>query len=312
MKSPFPSFKILLATILVIAIYSTYNFFSKSQSQYFQLNLDWNNIKEVAEYGEVEIDSFTYNFLKLIIQNESFESNLQNTYMLKNKRKEYYFKFTNANINNQVCEFTGVEWLNGMPGSRLKTGNLYEFDLKLLKQPGKSVVTLGDNQLLYNEAKYFRRAIARENPVNFKGRNKDVFNFAHEAYNFNKISQIYDKIDDVESAEVYILFLGSQDIDTPLQTFDMILTQIINKLLYEKGVEKIILIELPKTKSPERNERYAQFNQLLNSKSNEEQVILIKTQSIFGEDMSMYLMHDGIYPNKIGYEKLAIEVAKHL
>lgn len=88
--------------------------------------------------------------------------------MLKNKRKEYYFKFTNANINNQVCEFTGVEWLNGMPGSRLKTGNLYEFDLKLLKQPGKSVVTLGDNQLLYNEAKYFRRAIARENPVNFK------------------------------------------------------------------------------------------------------------------------------------------------
>lgn len=74
MKSPFPSFKILLATILVIAIYSTYNFFSKSQSQYFQLNLDWNNIKEVAEYGEVEIDSFTYNFLKLIIQNESFES----------------------------------------------------------------------------------------------------------------------------------------------------------------------------------------------------------------------------------------------
>ena len=306
---PFPSNKVMLTTILLVAFGFGIKFISSSNQQFFQLNFDWDKEKPIKELGTAILDSVSYNYVE--ISKNIFQPNPQYTYKLSTKTNSYYFRYVYALEDSANLQFKGVEWITDIPEIINTEYNIEEVFLPLKKGVGPTVVTLGDRLLIQNEAKYYRKDLNKLFPVSFKGQYNDVFDFSHEAVKTNTSSLILSQIKNVPQADYYVLMYGSNENFDSLKTFQRNTEEIL-KFLESKNPQKIVLITLPPSKDAIINQRNKGINDVLFKLSKTNNVELIDTFQLFSENLEKYLREGGINISRDGYFKLAKETAKRI
>ena len=63
----FPSNKTIVITFLVLVTWFGIKFVNKANDLFFQLNYNWNKEEIIKDYGEVTLDSVTYNFVSIYL-----------------------------------------------------------------------------------------------------------------------------------------------------------------------------------------------------------------------------------------------------
>lgn len=305
----FPSKSTMIILILAITVFSTYRYALKVDNKLIQNTFDWSNEKKINSFDGLLIDSVSYNYLGIYNFDPGLTLNYQNTYTLeKANRKKYYFRFAFSIKTDSLIQIRGVEWLTGVPDFTQKPITLIESDIPLKEKKGKTVVSIGNEILVKNEAKYFRRKLASETDLNFEGRFKDVYNYKHEATNSDEWYEKLDEVDSISSAEIYILMGSFSEDLISNDDFIFSLNKFIKSLSKKEGNEMILWILLPKVKNDLENQKRHKINELIKSLE-EPKLFILDSDSILG-DKANYLMPDSVQLNKYGYEKLAEEVIK--
>ena len=308
----FPSKLTMIVSILLLAVFSTLKYSTKLNSQLFQLKFDWNDEQVISESDNLVIDSISYNYLAVSGLSEKYNPSNQNTFSVNvSKGERYFFRFINYERNDKKFIFRAVEWLTGVPEKPHDPVSIIESDIPLQKNKGKSIVTLGNELLVKDEAKYFRRKIAIDKEVNFEGRVKDVFNYKHEAVNSENWEEKWDEVEDVPPADVYILFGIVNENKITDKSYRNKLSSFLNELAHRKETQKIIWILSPYVKNKTQNARNQVSNQYISSLKMDK-LQLLDAYSIFEKEETDYLMADSIQLNKYGYEKLADKTAELL
>lgn len=305
----FPSNKIMITTILLVALGFGIKFMTTSNTQFFQLNFDWDKEEPLKTIGSVRLDSVSYNYVK--VSHNEFEPSPQHTYKLSLGNKSYYFRYVFLLRDGDAIEFKGVEWITDTPETTKVDYSLKEVFLPLKTGNGPTVVTLGDRFLINNEAKYYRKDLTTMFPVTFKGGYYDVFDFAHEARNLNTSEDILKKINSLPQAEFYILMYGSNEEMDSLQTFKRNTLEII-ELLKAKSPTKIIFITLPPSKDKIISERNAKLNSIFIELSKSEKVEWIDSFELFSDNLDKFIRKDGVNITRDGYYELAKETTKRI
>lgn len=299
----------MFVTVFLVTIGFGIKFITKSNKQFFQLNSDWSKEKTIKSYGEILLDSVSYNYVKF--QKESFSPEASTTYKLSNENGTYYFRYIYSINNKGTYEFKGVEWITDIPDQINAVYTIEEVYVPLKVIKGPSLMTIGDQFLIENEAKYFKKDLLNIYPVNFKGSYFDVFNFQHEAIIGNTSSNIIKQVQSIESADFYVLMYGFNDDLDSLPEFKSNTLKIL-KTLKTKTDKKSIFILLPPSKNEVINKSNIEKNKVLLELSEIENIELINTFLLFKEDLDKYIRDDGITISRDGYYKLAKETAKLL
>lgn len=303
----FPSKLSMTIIIALIAVFSTYRYAMKLNTKLIQNFFDWDKEVLIHSYNQLTVDSVSYNYLT--IRNSISKPYNQNTFALENQSgQKYYFRFINFFQTDSTSTFSTVEWITGVPDKTDGNFTITESDIPLKIRNGKTLVTIGSDLLVKNEAKYFRRKIASELNINFEGRTKDVFNFKHEAVNSDDWTSEMTEVDLIPNAEIYIVFGDfSEQTNSELKNKT---ERFLEKLTNKEKNEKIIWILLPDVRNEQEKARRKKINQFILSLENPKLEIL-DANSIF-ENNEIYLMTDGIQLNKVGYETLAHEIVNML
>ena len=304
----FPSNKTIVITFLVLVTWFGIKFVNKANDLFFQLNYNWNEKEIIKEYGEVTLDSVTYNFLSIYLD-KNIQLNPLITYKLHNN-DSYYFRYTYALTKNNNYRFFGVEWITETPSSENKTYSFSEINLPLNQKDGVSMITLGDQYLITNEAKYFRKFLAQNNSFFFKGTYNDVFNYPHEAINKNTSIKIISQLENIEPADTFVLFFGAEDNLTSAKEIKKNIEIIINKLRVEKKAKKIIFITLPPSKIDVVNKHNIDYNKIIEELAEVSNVIILDSYALFKDDIEKYIRKDGISLSKDAYYLLAKKVSE--
>lgn len=305
--SSFPSNKIMFITVFCITIGFGAKFILKSNSQFFQLNFDWDKGKIIKSYGEMILDSVSYNYVKF--QKEGFYPKNSETYKISNESGSFYFRYIYTLKNKFTYEFKGVEWITDIPNQVNVNYAIEEVYLPLKTVNGPTIITIGDQLLMENEAKYYRKDIMKMYPANFKGSNFDVFDFQHEALNGNTSSNILNQIKTIEQTDFYILMYGSNESLDSLPAFKTNTKEIFSTLK-NKSPKKVIVISLPPSKDELINEENVKKNDVFFEFSKTNDIKLIDTFLLFDGNLEKYLREDGISISRDGYYKLAKETVK--
>ncbi len=306
----YPNKLIMILSILLVVILANYRYSSKLNKQLLQFKFDWNKEKIIHEIDDLKIDSLSYNRLMIDDVKENYKPNNQNTYsVVFDDNSKFYFRYVYSNITDSKILFSGLEWLNGQPEEKNQSIKLIESNIPMKKTGGKIVMTIGNEIVFNNEAKYFRRKMAEERKIDFIGDDKDVFNYSYQ--NINDSEQIMNQVKDIEPAEVYIIFWSPNEHTQISKTLQEDFQNLINFLDQTPKTQKIIWITLPSIKDNEQNFRIHLINEMIeNLKSSK--LIRIDSESILNEKNQEYLMSDGLSLNKYGYEKLAQGVIKQI
>lgn len=310
MKS-FPSNRIMFATLLILMLWFGFKFITSAKEHFFQLNFDWDNETEINDLGEVTIDSISYNYIGLISETK-ITTSPQNTYKLSAGKGNYYYRYDFVLDDSLKLEFKGVEWITGQPDLSNQKGHLTEIDISLMQNEGPSIITIGDQQLRKNEAKYFRKELRKITPVFFKGRFKDVFNIPHEAVDSNTSTTIVSQLDEIEKAGYYILFFGSNDTELSTGAIQNNITTIFKELLSKSSTKKVFVILLPPSINSEMNLYAVKYNAMILEAASDQKINVINTMTLFENKLDSYLRKDGVSISKRGYQKLANEIIKNL
>jgi len=164
---------------------------------------------------------------------------------------------------------------------------------------------------LENEAKYFRKFLAQQDDVKFKGRFNDVLNYPHEAINLNTSSSIIKQIDEIEDANSYILFFGSGDRPLTFQEIQKNLEIIIEKLKVNKSTKKITWILLPPSTIKEIDDFNTNYNKIIKEVAKSSNITLIDSYSLFKDNVQKYICADGFSLSKDAYYVLAKKVSEN-
>lgn len=306
----FPSKLTMVLSILVIAVLLHLRYNQKLFSKHHQLNFDWQKERVLQTWEESNLDSVSYNYLSLTGISEDVSPNNQFTYSVENQygKRQYFRYIYHIQKGNQI-EFRAVEWINGIPDSSFKRIILKESEVPMKKQKGKTVITIGDDYLLKDEAKYYRRKIAAESNFNFEGTKKDVFNYKHEAGRESSIQEVLNNGKEIPPAEIYILGWSSKQIFQ--KDFLNDADKLLRALSERPEAEKIIWLNAPKIKNQEVNESNLKLNQLLDNLNNNK-LLVLDCYTFFENEKKEYLMPDSIHLNKQGYEMLAKQTLKLL
>jgi lysophospholipase L1-like esterase len=307
--NPFPSYKLMLITILLVTLGFGIKFISSSNQQFFQLNFDWDKEEPVKNLGTAILDTVSYNYVE--ISNTNFQPDSQSTYKLSTKTDSYYFRYIYILREDKTIQFKGVEWITDIPESTGIEYNIEEVFLPLKDGTGPNVVAIGDRLLVENEAKYYRKDLTNLFPVTFKGEYYDVFDFPHEAVKTNTSTSILAQIKNIPKADYYVLMYGSNENLDSLETFKKNTKEIL-ETLQAKRPQKTILITLPPSNDTIVNQRNKQINNVFLELSKTNEFELIDTFQIFSENIDKYIRKDGINISRDGYYKLAKETAKHI
>jgi hypothetical protein len=310
MKS-FPSNRIMFATLLILVLWFGFKFIASAKEHFFQLNFDWDNVTESKDLGEVSIDSISYNYLGLNLDHE-ITTSAQNTYRLSAGRSNYYFRYDYAVETTLKLEFKGIEWITGQPELTKQKAHLTEINISLIQTEGPSIITLGDHLLRKNEAKYFRKELRKGTPLVFKGRFKDVFNFPHEAVDSNTSTTIVSQLDEIEKAEYYILFFGTNDTVLSSEEIQNNIATIFKTFLSDTTTKQVFIILLPPSVNSEVNAHAINYNTMILEAVNDRKIKVINTMTLFENKLDNYLRKDGISISKSGYQKLANVIIKNL
>lgn len=309
-----PSKSAIVFIWIILMIYLGFNFFKKPSEVLFQMSYDWEKVSLIDSIGNVEIDSVSFDFLLL---KNNFNVNptvsTNNTYKLATSKTAYYFRTSDLIISDQQIMFSGVRWVNGYPEKNLKSGILEIIDLPLKQEGKKSVVTIGDSEMIWQEARDLRKKLHLKNQdLVFLGSKKDVNGFAHEASVYSTSREILNNVDKIPAAEIYILFFGAQDKEIPPAELKKNACQIIKNLSSRNQTKKIITISLPPS-NVEAFERYnVGYNEILKecTSENEKSVVIPLYERL--QEETEYLMPDGVHLNEKGYSILVKMLDKSL
>lgn len=301
-----PSKSAIVFIWIILMVYLGYNFFKKPNEILFQMSYDWENFSLIDSIGKVEIDSVSFDYLNL---KNNFQVNptvsTDNTYKLGAPKTAYYFRSSELVISDSQIVFSGVKWINGHPEKNISSGILEIIDLPLKQTGKKTVVTIGDSEMMWMEARDLRKKLYLKNQnLVFKGSKKDVNGFAHEASVYATATEIAENLDKIPIAENYVLFFGAQDKKTENSILKSKICQILEKLALRKETKKIIVISLPPSPVKEFEKYNLAYNKILeeciaeNNKS-----VLIPLHERLREETD-YLIKDGVHMNEKGYSIL--------
>lgn len=305
----FPSKKIYIITFLIILSYLTLDFQMKGRRDFLQLNYDWNNIKIVNEVEEeFFIDSISYDYVSIFKKSNQQEFkglDIKNTFCFQNK---FYFRCSSIVEKENRIVFSGGYWINAMPEKQIKNSSLTEVDLPLIQTGGRTICMIGDSQFVWKYGKYTRREISKKvKNADFIGRDKDVYGYSYEAEILNNSNKILKEIENIPSANLYILFLGAHEDDLKSAKND--LEKIIITLINRKA--EIILICPPAYQNMSKlgvnKEIYEVYNMFVNQK----QVTIINL-SDYIESNDNYFLADGIHLNMEGHKLLTTHLIKSI
>jgi lysophospholipase L1-like esterase len=307
----FPSNKILLVSLLIVTTWFGIKFTTIAKTQFFQLNYDWHNEIEISTKGIVDIDSVSFNYMR-IFSEAQITTSPQNTYKLKAEKEVYYFRYDYLLIDNLSIQFKGIEWITDIPNSYAGKFELSEVNLSLDQGKGESIITIGDYRLRRGEAKYFRRFLGQMSPVIFKGRFNDVFNYPHEAVETNTSKTIVAQLKEISKANNYVLFFGSNDTIMTSEEIANNVNEIVEKIYDEKDPKRVFLILLPPSPNLELNSYTTNYNKIVIEALGDSKTEIINTEILFSENIQKYIREDGVSISKDGYYKLAKEIAKKI
>lgn len=300
----------MVLTFLALLLWFLWEFKNNAKDEFFQLHFDWNNEKVVSEHGDVFVDSISYNYVKLMLSSPIIP-NHQLTQKLSSQKKHFYFRYVFTETKNNTIVFKGVEWINDQPSLQETHWKYSQTTIPLIRQNGPSIITIGDNILIDNEAKYFRKKTSNALKINFLGTQTDVFNYKHEAKRNITTDELLKTVKSVEKADIYILFFGISDKSPDENQIASNINEIYKTLKNKNPSSRIISILLPPSTNPETALFNEKINKILTERSLYNEIEIIDTPEFIlpGEE---YFMNDGISLNKKGYEKLAENVIKML
>ncbi len=290
----------MLVTLLILLLFYSISFLWRIDDSLLQTKYDWNQVQEVKAVGKVTVDSVSYNFVRLKM-NSDYQTDCNHSFLLKDiNKKSYYFRAAYTTKDKGKISFHGLEWLIQKPPKKPQTYLFSEVEIPFTQKGVKSVVTIGDEHLSDNEAKYFRINMSGKAPLFFKGQKRDVFNYPHWAsrtFNTDSIINIAKK---VTPADYYILFFDGNN-----QAPDVDKLRQIKAELLKKNPKKIFWISLPDT-----NENHQEFNKAL-AQISDGNTLIINIKQLIGEDEKNYLS-DGKSLNKTAYIKISNAIAKYI
>ncbi|ASO04883.1 hypothetical protein [Arenibacter algicola] len=209
--SYFPSNKTIIFTQIVIMVYLTIDFQINGKRDFFQLNYDWNSIRELNNIADIKIDSVSYNFLNIELDSTKIDTSLNtnNSYCINDK---YYFRSALIRKAQKKINFHGVYWINDIPTNTNELVNLSIIDLPINQNGERTVCMIGDSQLNWLEGKHTRKDIANKiRDIKFVGHYKDVFGYPHQAFTLNNSNKIVNNLKELPYSQTYVLFIGAHE-----------------------------------------------------------------------------------------------------
>jgi hypothetical protein len=201
--------------------------------------------------------------------------------------------------------FKGLIWLNSQPKFLNEKFYFFEINLPINETSGPDFITIGDEQLYQNGAKYLRKELLRRKNINFLGAKKDVYGFNYygdKNLTFQQLNNDYTKI---PKAQYFVLMLRPKD---EVSKAFANLQKVVQRLLLEEKTKKVILITQPVYQNTPQS--INDFNKnLINFAKEEENVFCIDLKSIFIEMPSYYRVNINEI-SKAGYERLAKEISQ--
>lgn len=309
-----PSKSAIVFIWVILMIYLGYNFFKKPNEILFQMSYDWENVTLIDSTGNVDIDSVSFDYLVL---KNNFQINPtlspNNTYRLGTPKTTYFFRTSDLIKSENQIVFSGVRWINGAPDKTLKSGILEIINLPLKEEGKKSVVTVGDSEMIWQEARDLRKKLHLKNQdLVFLGSKKDVNGFAHEASLYATAKEILDNLDQIPNAENYVLFFGAQDKESDKTLLKETICQILKKLSERSQTKKVIAVSLPPSDNPTFEKYNVSFNEILKEciSENNKSVFIPLHERL--QEENEYLMPDGVHMNEKGYSILVKLLDKSL
>lgn len=305
--STFPSNSTMVLSLLILALLSGMKYGSKLDKSQLQLKFDWNKSIEILHCKDVKVDSVEYNTFQVSgFTNQNLPSNQHTIKLISAKGSHYYFRFIDVAQRRDTVVFGAVEWLTGVPDFKNVLVDLIEYDIPMKRNDGFSVITIGDEMLVKDEAKYFRRKIAAETDVNFEGSIKDVFNYPHEADYKRTLADILEKISNLQEVPVYIMMLRP-DVEVDQEAVKLL----VDTLSARNKTQMIIWITTsfnPNVSIPHEAHHIQEY--LVNLQN--EKLVILNGQTLLADAPNLYYLSDTFSLSKEGYEKLAKETIKLL
>lgn len=296
-----PPHIVIVVIWVVLLIYLTFDFFGKANVNFVQFNYDWDASEVIGEVKNVEIDSFSHDYI-------SFKNNFKipkiidrnNTFLLKN-HGESYFR-TSEILNDSVhIIFTGVKWINQAPKENIKHANLEIINLPIIQPKGKTTLTLGDSQIIWREGRELRRNLLQKKTLLYVGAQTDVYGYPYVGGTFDNTNDLLQKLPNAPHSDYYILFFGAQDKGLDKEILKENICTILELLQNKTETEKVFIITLPPSSNPSFNAYNEFFNAEVYKCAAQYNKVQIVDLNHFLLDKKNYLSEDQVHLNETGY-----------
>lgn len=285
----------------VLLVYLTFNFIGKANVNFVQFNYNWAALEVLDTIYNVEIDSISHDYISFknnFILPGKYNSN--NTFLLKNNQ-DSYFRTSDILLDSTQIVFSGVKWINQIPDYRIKKGTLEILDLPIIQPNGKTMLTIGDSQIIWREARELRRNLVSKKKLFFVGSQTDAYGYPYLGGTFDTSSEILKEIPKAPPSEYVILFFGAQDKGVAKEVREHNICKILELFQNKDTTEKIFAITLPPSTKTAYNEFNDSFNARLKECADQYAKIQIVDFNSFLRDKSNYLSADEVHLNKNGY-----------
>ncbi len=305
----FPLIRTYILTFLVILGYLCIDFYLNGYKEFFQLNYNWSNKQQKQRIKNVVVDSISHNYLKIgipTIFDQKIELNANCTFSLDEK---FVFRSVSVDVDEDKIIFRGVFWINFLPERNIKETSLSVLDLPMIQKGDKTIMMIGDSQLIWREGKFTRKKISRKiKTIKFIGSEKDVFGYPYSAELFSNTETVIKDIKGIEKADTYILFLGAHEED--LKNTKQRLKVIIENLL-KKG-SKLILVSPPNYTNKSKLEVNEVFYKTYKKYADYSNITILNLGNRSNYEPAQVLMKDGIHLNALGHEFLTNDLIQTL
>lgn len=285
----------------VLIGYLTFDFIGKANVKFVQFNYDWDNVEILETVNNISIDSLSHDYVSIknnFKLSEKLDNN--NTFLLKNNQESYFRASEIVSDSNEIV-FSGVKWINQIPNNKTKLGSLEIINLPLIQPKGKTILTIGDSQIIWREARELRKNLVRKKKLQFVGSQTDAYGYPYEGGTFDTSKEILEKIPNAPAANYVILFFGAQDKGVEKEIRDNNICEILQLLQKKKETETIFAVTLPPSTNPVYNAYNDTFNIRLEQCAAQFNKVQIVDFNTFLKDKSNYLSEDEVHLNTSGY-----------
>ncbi len=285
-------------------------FFGEEQQKFVFLQLDFSKAHPTPQKATIYIDSFSYDLLRFHFIQKPISLNPDFTYaLIDSNRKKHFFRFIYASDDSFGYQLNAVRWINQVPEKLADTMELQAFHIPVKQSNGKTIITLGDEWIYFNQAKYFRHFLAENTRFRFLGNHSDIFGYPMEG-NYRLTYQQWDSLTArLPHADYYIIFLDEfckpylsvKDLTTYFER----MTSNLNR---HKPL-KIFWINFPLNPGVKDYECHRKINRAL-EKIHASNLEIIRTDKLFRKNKQQIFLPDGRYLTKQAYKEIAREIKK--